>query len=777
MKLKTVFSFLLVFIVGHGCKQVYEVDVSQPGDQTTPYHVFFIDRKLDDNLGVIVTDTNKREINFFYGDKNSQGALVNIDQIVTYLPQHKLLINFELDENLFPKKITSSRNDTTITLQFKNYDLKANTADVDITDAQDKLIQSIHKVSCGEVLLKFKDAKKQFDVGKGLRLSAEMGSQADGCNAILKAVSNVTSGIGCFVGLFLSRLAVVSATTGVGLALARAEFAFTVWSCKGFYDGMSAQFKGECLELYDLTGKAMTAKECWLMAVKKVRYPIEFIPCITSLLGDLSKIMDEYLNPPLPNGPTSNTTAPDYYQGGKSFGDPNIVTFDGKSYSFNGVGEFVAVKSTVDNFEIQVRQEEIKSINNSGSVSWNTGLAINTGSDKLCFYPAKYFINSTQYAYSSSINNTLQNGGSVTGNYSIITVNSGKGDIIKVFNHASSLDYSVIPNFQRQEKLIGIFGDYNDKVDNDIRIKNGSTINGSYGSLYPTFANSWRIEQAQSLFVYDAGKNAASYTDISFPHSPVAITTSQRAGAENVCKNAGVVPPFLEGCINDVVATGDNNIVIRSKASQDEKLLRSFNIDFGNPDGSLYELSKGIILENNYAYFQGGPENGASNYYGDQIDIKYPIQFMNGIEMIFYMSGETSVKAYNHFSILLEDGSGISDEIRFNFGTDYYSINYGNAPFVASTGLNITGFTYSTEGGASSDLDLYNNKIHKIIISVVPTSGVYKRIVSIDDKVIFNESIKVINMQQLRHVAIRQFTGGQSKYGRIKLYRWSFKSY
>src|SRR5438128_1639732 len=120
MNLKTAFSYLLLFIVSYSCRQVYEVDISQPTKDISPYHVFFLNKSLGDNLGVIVTDTNKREINFFYGNKNAKGHLVDIQQIVTYLPEHKLLVNFDLDENFFPKEITSSRNDTVITIQFKN---------------------------------------------------------------------------------------------------------------------------------------------------------------------------------------------------------------------------------------------------------------------------------------------------------------------------------------------------------------------------------------------------------------------------------------------------------------------------------------------------------------------------------------------------------------------------------------------------------------------------------------------------------------------------------
>lgn len=349
--------------------------------------------------------------------------------------------------------------------------------------------------------------------------------------------------------------------------------------------------------------------------------------------------------------PTKDPIIPtEVFQGGRSYGDPNIVTFDGEGYGFNGVGEFLAVKSTTDNFEIQVRQEELKNRHSGGSVSWNTGLAINTGSDRLCFYPNKYFINGTQHAYNSNINHTLASGGNVSGDSRTITVSNNTGDIIKVFNLTDMLNYSVIPSTQRQGKMVGIFGDYNKDAANDLKLRNGTPIDDSYASLYPTFTDSWRITQAQSLFVYDAGKNTNSYTDRTFPRSPLAMTAAQRASAEQTCRNAGVQHPFLEGCINDVVATGNATSTQWAKDLQEETVLRSFDIKFGEKeDMSLIKSdykSKGLGL--NYLFFPETVHYTSANlgiedkYSNGRIKAIRPVSISNGFEFSIYFSGKTT---------------------------------------------------------------------------------------------------------------------------------------
>ncbi|MFM6863497.1 MAG: hypothetical protein ACKPKG_23080, partial [Dolichospermum sp.] len=42
---------------------------------------------------------------------------------------------------------------------------------------------------------------------------------------------------------------------------------------------------------------------------------------------------------------------------GHGWGDVHLVNFDGKPYDFQAVGEFILVKSLIDDFQVQTRQK------------------------------------------------------------------------------------------------------------------------------------------------------------------------------------------------------------------------------------------------------------------------------------------------------------------------------------------------------------------------------------------------------------------------------------
>jgi hypothetical protein len=249
-----------------------------------------------------------------------------------------------------------------------------------------------------------------------------------------------------------------------------------------------------------------------------------------------------------------------------STGDPHLSTFDRLGYSFQAVGEFIAVRSTTlgDNFEIQVRQEPQP---NSTQVSLNTGLAIRTGSGNeiVCVYPNRVFLNNQNLGIVTN-ERTLANGGKLIGGLSTLTIRTAQGDQVNIRFFGTTLDYTLTLAAARRGLIKGLLGNYDGKANNDLQMgDNSRIIQDKYADLYPAYADSWRINQSQSLFVYDTDKNTIFYTDRSFPRSEVSLTSQQRANAESICRASGVTDPLaLNNCIVDVALTNNRSFADRA---------------------------------------------------------------------------------------------------------------------------------------------------------------------------------------------------------------------
>ncbi|MFD2573577.1 VWD domain-containing protein [Spirosoma soli] len=314
----------------------------------------------------------------------------------------------------------------------------------------------------------------------------------------------------------------------------------------------------------------------------KERKPISWI---------LSKSLDERIIPGVKLcEPDSNEV--DSTSTSTSTGDPHLTTFDRNRYSFMAAGEFTATQSTNDNFEVQVRQEPV---NNSKTVSVNTGLAVRTGQNIVCFYPPNRLYVDRQPVPDGTSLLPLSSNGTISrqtpGNYFIRTAT---GDKIEIRAFATSFDYYITPSSSRRSKLRGLLGNYDRNPANDLTKANGQSIGNSFKAFYPEYADSWRITQTESMFLYDTGKNTDSYTVRDFPLFEVQITQQARADAERICRQSGVTDPIvLEYCITDVASTGNAEFAQRALRMQEvNRSVDKFSID----DFGLFRLA--LLISN-----------------------------------------------------------------------------------------------------------------------------------------------------------------------------------
>jgi von Willebrand factor type D domain len=244
----------------------------------------------------------------------------------------------------------------------------------------------------------------------------------------------------------------------------------------------------------------------------------------------------------------------------KSWGDPHLVTFDGRAYDFQATGDFVLTHSTTDNFQVQVRYRSL----GGGNISYNDAIAAQVGSDVVEVYstPAtnpKVFINKVLLDTSSTLSRDLTGGAfSVSGNQVNIVWTDGSNLSL---NTGSNLFYSVdfsVPA-ERSGQLEGLLGDADGDATNDIHIKGGAVIaNPSQKDLYLKYRQSWRIPFGTSDSLFSQG------TDLYDPFYPVNVISlddldpAEVEKAKQICLERGILDTELfRLCVFDVAISGD----------------------------------------------------------------------------------------------------------------------------------------------------------------------------------------------------------------------------
>ena len=271
---------------------------------------------------------------------------------------------------------------------------------------------------------------------------------------------------------------------------------------------------------------------------------------------------------------------------GSSNGDPHLITFDGEHYDFQAAGEFVAALDPTDGFQVQTRQQPYPG---SPTVALNTATAMDVAGERV-------EIDSTPDGMSllvggvpnSGADINLAHGGSVVATSTIvgevITVTWPDGSVVAASQIGRwGLHVTIRPAASHAGHLVGLLGNDNGKPADDVEARGSSTpiTDPSFATLYPAFADSWRITQATSLFTYAAGTGTATYTDKSFPRAAASTANlPDLAQATATCEQAGISDPrTLQDCELDVGLTGQSAFAAADAAGQPEQVAGALTAD------------------------------------------------------------------------------------------------------------------------------------------------------------------------------------------------------
>lgn len=269
------------------------------------------------------------------------------------------------------------------------------------------------------------------------------------------------------------------------------------------------------------------------------------------------------------DGCTCNSPLKRCHPGG-GWGDPHLTTFDGLAYDFQGAGEFVIVEGTNGNpFLMQGRQQPYFAA--PTRVTVYTAVAAKVGPDRVAIYADRQptlWINGVATPLGGNRIAGLPGGGLVyrrlgTNSYQVSWPSGERMTVDVVF--PLYINVQILLPDAATGKVHGLYGNFNGNRGDDFSLRDGTQLPQplSFAEMYGYFAESWRIDQSESLFDYLPGESTDTFTMRGFPSTPAYVATlppAVRAAAAITCAGVGATNPALfEACVLDVGTTGETN--------------------------------------------------------------------------------------------------------------------------------------------------------------------------------------------------------------------------
>ncbi len=246
---------------------------------------------------------------------------------------------------------------------------------------------------------------------------------------------------------------------------------------------------------------------------------------------------------------------------GESLGDPHLRSFDGFRFDFQQLGEYTLVRSTKDDFVVQVRQVPVPG---SRGVAVNQSMATKIGGKRVT-------VSLENGAAVLRIDGTVVTGDPpVMPGMSLTRLQTGYG-VSYVFEWPDgtvvraeqlgkyTINVRVRPSASRHGTLEGLLGNDDGSADND-------------SSEPAAFVQKFLVPSSASLFDYQPGQTSQTFIDSTFPDP--SSTVPNRDAAERACREQGITDPqLLHDCIIDFGVT--NGFLFASQYAHEQQVLEA----------------------------------------------------------------------------------------------------------------------------------------------------------------------------------------------------------
>jgi hypothetical protein len=293
---------------------------------------------------------------------------------------------------------------------------------------------------------------------------------------------------------------------------------------------------------------------------------------------------------------------------GGHIGDPHTHTVDGTAYDFQAVGEFTLLRDG-EKLEVQVRQTPVATAHPvtdaytglTACVSINTAVAARVGGHRISLQPGRERTQLQFYLDGKPAQFPTEEIDLGSNRVSAFDANGEPGLRI---DYEDRTVVTATPVFWTAEQVWYIdVSVSNTRADEGVmgfrpkdswlpRLRNGrslglmpASLHDRYVALYKTFANSWRVTQKTSLFVYAPGTSTKTFTDPDWPaEGPPCVLKPQFQvpgvgvldgipirEAEMICRVV-TTGDLYKNCVFDVASTGDRTFATGYRLAQDLQL-------------------------------------------------------------------------------------------------------------------------------------------------------------------------------------------------------------
>ncbi|MCK2218399.1 VWD domain-containing protein [Actinomadura sp. ATCC 31491] len=246
--------------------------------------------------------------------------------------------------------------------------------------------------------------------------------------------------------------------------------------------------------------------------------------------------------------------------GGLVKGEPHFTTLDGLGYDLQSVGEFVLAASDRYGLEVHGR---LSPASGGRDVSVMFDAAMEAGDHKVEFHEndlyldgQKFTLDTDKILYLGKDAFVLRKDGKW-----LVMFDGLDGPVLSWRRGAAGL---YLPP-SADSDLVGLLGNADGDPKNDLKLRDGTQLpaTATPAQLHTDYANSWRLDDTESLFTYGPGESTATFTDLQFPSRVVTIhdlTPEQMQLASAQCEASGVQPgvPFND-CVLDMALTADTS--------------------------------------------------------------------------------------------------------------------------------------------------------------------------------------------------------------------------